>query len=157
MAEATTVTHHPLPLGHHQRKKMMRAPHKGRANVWPHVHELTEAYYEAHSDVKLQDRKTHVCIECWKVLKLHKRSGTWINNVATKHLKTAHPELPVSKILCKADSEQHQSKIRTMLLVGDEMAVQKRNREEDKVHDALLCHHIYCTTCPFMSYVYTVV
>jgi len=51
MAEATTVTHHPLPLGHHQRKKMMRAPHKGRANVWPHVHELTEAYYEAHSDV----------------------------------------------------------------------------------------------------------
>ena len=72
----------PLPSAHHQQRRIIRAPQKGKANVWPHVHELTEAYHEAHSDVKKQDRKTHVCIECWELLKLHIYSVGTVNTLS---------------------------------------------------------------------------
>ena len=47
----------------------------GQADVWNTVHELTEAYHEAHPDVTEKKRATHVCTApgCWLVMKSYKK------------------------------------------------------------------------------------
>ena len=127
-----------LPPTHHRKRRTAREPPRNKANVWPHVHELTAAYHDAHSDVPVKDRNTHVCIEegCWQLMKLHchKKQGgnvVWINSVAARHLVKTHPELPVSKMLIKSASKVHDNKITTSFLVGAQMAGQKRSKKDE--------------------------
>ena len=77
-----------------------------------------------------------------------KKSGAiqWINNIAARHLKKAHPESPASKLLIKSDADVNQSKIETMLVVGTEMVGQKRSKGDKGYGDKPQPKKQKCTT-----------
>jgi hypothetical protein len=77
-----------LPPAHYKKRQSLREPPKNKANVWPHVHELTAEYHKAHPEVAVKDRKTHMCMHLMKLSCSKKKCGgiIWYNSVAARHL-----------------------------------------------------------------------